>query len=448
MPRILFLTYAYPPLPAAGSIRAGGLAKYLPQFGWEVLVLTAKLPKGSRPAARVLETEYNDVIAEWKSRFRMDPKQSAHAKLKLSLPSQPNSSGLHTNLLLLVKGLIAFPDQHRGWVRFGVEALSKLKPSEKPDIILSSSPPASVHLIASKARQLFNRPWVADFRDLWSENLWGVTRLLQPLHRRLEKKTMCMADALVTVSEPWARSLHGHYPHKPVYTITNGFDPDDFESRANTLTAYFSLTHTGRLYEGRRDPTLLFDVLRDLTKEGLLDKRDLRVRFFGPSESWLGLLAQRYGLSDIVEIGGMIPRKEALVRQAESQILLLLGWADPKETGQHTGKLFEYFGSRRPILAVGGSEGVLTETLRQTRTGVHVSDRTNLRQHLLSCYREFKARGSVSYHVNQEALYPYTHIEMARKFSEVLNATLTGNTTVSARVLSHQSLADAANILS
>src|SRR5579862_969204 len=447
MPRILFLTYAYPPLAAAGSVRAGGIAKYLPQFGWDVVVLTAKLPSGSRPAAQIVETEYQSVIAQWKSRFRMDPKESAHAKLKLSLPSQPNSNRLHTNLLLLAKNLIAFPDEHKGWIRFAEEALSKLKPSEKPDIILSSSPPASVHLIAAKARRLFNRPWVADFRDLWSENLWGVTRLLQPLHQRLEKKTLSGADALVSVSEPWARSLQGRYPHKPVYTITNGFDPDDFDHHPNTLTEYFSLTHTGRLYEGRRDPTLLFDVLHELVKEELLDKRDLRVRFFGPAEPWLALLAQRYELSDVVEIGGMVTRKEALLRQAESQILLLLGWADPKETGQHTGKLFEYFGSRRPILAVGGSVGVLTDTLRQTGTGVHVSDRNSLRQHLLSLYGEFKTLGSISYHVNQEALHPYTHTEMARRFSDVLHATLTG-TVASPRVLSHRKLPDTASILS
>ncbi len=424
MPRLLLIAHAYPPLQAAGSIRAGGLAKYLPRFGWDVVVLTAKLPKGPRPAARVVETEYQDVLAEWKSRLGMEPEQSIHERLNLPLPSKPNSNGLHTNLIQCARGMIAFPDEHKGWIRFAVNALSDLNSKEKPDIILSTSPPASSHLIAARAQQLFNRPWVADFRDLWAENLWGPLRFLQPLHRRLERKTLKTADALVTVSPPWAQSLQKKYPATPVYTITNGFDPDDFDSQSRALTEHFSITHTGHLYEGKRDPTLLFEVLHDLIREGVLQKPDIRVRFYGPSESWLPALVERYGLKEVVEICGIVPREEALRRQAESHLLLLLGWADPKETGQHTGKLFEYFGSARPILAVGGAVGVLTETLSETDTGIHVSDKNRLRGYLVSAYTEFKSRGFVSYHPNQEAVGRYTHLEMARKFSEVLMASL------------------------
>jgi len=229
---------------------------------------------------------------------------------------------------------------------------------------------------------------------------------------------------LVTVSAPWARSLQKKYPAKAVYTITNGFDPDDFRVEPRPLTAYFSITHTGYLYAGKRDPTLLFEVLHELITEGALQKNEIRVRFYGPPESWLPPLAERYGLQEVVELGGMIPRQEALRRQAESQILLLLGWSDPKETGQHTGKLFEYFGSARPILAVGGAVGVLTEALDETGTGVHISDKARLRQYLLSAYAEFKSSGFLPYHPNREAVRQYTHLEMARKFSEVLSATL------------------------
>jgi glycosyltransferase involved in cell wall biosynthesis len=424
MPRILFIAYAYPPLPAAGSIRAAGLAKYLPRFGWDVQVLTARLPKGARLAAHVVETECRDVVGEWKSRFGMDSGQSVHEALNLSLPEKPNSNRLHTTLIQYARGLIAFPDEQKGWINFAVNALSKMNGKETPDIILSTSPPASGHVIASRARQLFNRPWVADLRDLWAENMWGVPGLLHPLHNRLEKKTFKIADALVTVSAPWAQSLQKKYPAKPVYTITNGFDPDDFRVQLESLTKYFSLTHTGRLYEGKRDPSLLFEVVRDLVVEGILQKHDIRVRFYGPPEPWLAALVERYGLGEIVEQGGMLSRDEALRRQAQSQLLVLLGWSDPKETGQHTGKLFEYFGSARPILAVGGSAGVLTETLKETGTGVHISDKNLLRQYLVSAYAEFKSNGFVSYHGDQAAIGRYTHMEMARRFSEVFQRLL------------------------
>jgi glycosyltransferase involved in cell wall biosynthesis len=424
MPRILLIAYAYPPLPAAGSIRAAGLAKYLPRLGWDVQVLTAKLPKVTRLAAEVVETEHRNVIAEWKSRFGMDSEKSAHEALNLSLPEKPNSHRLHTNLIQYARGLIAFPDEQKGWISFAVNALSNLNGGAKPDIILSTSPPASGHLIASRARELFNRPWVADLRDLWAENVFGVPRLLHPFHNRLERKTLKMADALVTVSSPWAQSLQKKYPAKPVYTITNGFDPDDFGSEPGSLTKYFSLTHTGRLYEGKRDPSLLFEVLHDLVAEGIVQKQDMRVRFYGPPEPWLAPLVERYGLGEIVEQGGILSRDEALRRQAESQLLVLLGWSDPRETGQHTGKLFEYFGSARPILAVGGSVGVLTQTLNETGTGVHISEKDQLRQYLASAYAEFKRNGFVSCHGDHRAISRYTHLEMARSFSEVFKRLL------------------------
>jgi glycosyltransferase involved in cell wall biosynthesis len=428
MPRLLFIAYACPPRQSAGSIRAAGLAKYLPRLGWDVSILTAKLPNGQRPTVPIFETDYQDVIAQWKSRFGMDAQRGVHEQLGLSLPSKPNSNQLHTKAIECAKVSIAFPDGHKGWIPFAVDKLHELDNArQRPDIILSTSPPASGHLIARQAQQLFNKPWIADLRDLWTEGLLGVQRLLRPLHRRLERKTLGRADALVTVSSPWARKLQRNYPNKPVFAITNGFDPDEFAGRSRDLTSAFSITHTGYLYEGKRDPTLLFEVLQQLIANGKLARNDVRVRFYGQPESWLPPLVERYGLKESVEIGGVISRGEALKRQAESQLLLLLGWSDPKETGQHTGKLFEYFGSARPILAVGGAVGVLTETLNETSAGVHISEKDRLREYLITAYAEFKTRGFVSYHAKPEAIHRYTHMEMAQKFSDALTACLQEN---------------------
>lgn len=425
MPRVLLITYCYPPRALPGSIRPGGLAKYLPRLGWDVLVVTPELPKGARPAARVIETGYQDVVAEWKSRFRMDPKRAIHDQLNLPLSSKPNSSRLHTKIIDAAKWLIAYPDEARGWIRFAMEAVEKIVATEKVDVILTTSPPVSCHLIGARARQLLRCPWVADFRDLWTEqHYWGGRRLLQPLHKRLARKTLKSADALVTVSSPWARSLQRSYPNKRVYTITNGFDPDDFRLESKGLTNYFSITYAGYLYEGKRDPTALFEVLQELISSGAFEKSDIRVRFYGPPEAWLYHLVERYGLKEVVEINGTVSRHEALMREAESQILLLLGWSDPRETGQHTGKLFEYFGAGRPILGVGGARGVLTETLTETRAGVHALSKEQLREFLVKAYQEFKCHGLVSYHPDQAAISRYTHLEMARKFSEVLMGTL------------------------
>jgi len=186
-----------------------------------------------------------------------------------------------------------------------------------------------------------------------------------------------------------------------------------------------TITYTGTLYEGRRDPSALFDVLAEMLACGAIQRDDVRVRFYSPAEPWLIAGIRQRKLEDVVEIPGLIKRKEVLARQQESQILLQLGWSDPRETGQHTGKLFEYLGAQRPILAVGGSRGALTEVLEETDTGVHPQSNAELRDFLLRAYRQFKTNGAVEYKPNSSAVAQYTHPQMAGNLAVVLDS-LTG----------------------
>ena len=127
-------------------------------------------------------------------------------------------------------------------------------------------------------------------------------------------------------------------------------------------------------------------------------------------------------LEELVGICGLVTRHESLQRQAESQVLLLLGWADPRETGQHSGKLFEYFGAARPILAIGGGRGVLTEALEETHAGTHALSKEQVRNFLVTAYSEFKANGYVAYQGKETAIDRYTHLRMARQFADLLNS--------------------------
>ena len=126
------------------------------------------------------------------------------------------------------------------------------------------------------------------------------------------------------------------------------------------------MIYTGQLYKGQRDPTMLFEAMRDLIKDGSIAASDVRIRFYGVIEPWLPVLVAEYGLKEVVELNGPTPRKDVMEYQRRSQILVLLPWADPRETGHHSAKLFEYLAAGRPILAVGGSHGVLTQSLEET----------------------------------------------------------------------------------
>jgi glycosyltransferase involved in cell wall biosynthesis len=418
--RLLLITFYYPPRPTIGSVRPGALAKYLPRFGWEVLVVTPHLPDGPRPPAAVIETPYHDALEKWKARIGLDPHRALHAQLNLSVATRPRTELVHTQMIGWLKSVLAYPDPTMGWVPFAIDAIKKI---DVPiDAILSTAPPITSHVIAQEARSIFKCPWIADFRDLWAMNLDNPNgALFRLVDRTLEKRWLGAADALVTVSRPWADRLLDSYPKKPVHVITNGFDPDDFAGVSNP-SRHFSISYTGQLYAGRRDPTLLFEVIHELMEEAIIVREQMRIRFYGPIEPWLQPLIERCDLKGVVELHGSIDRSEALQRQQESQILLLLGWANPRETGQHTGKLFEYFGSRRPILAVGGVAGVLTEVLEETGAGVHALSKQQLRQFLIASYTEFRERGEVRFKGNESALMKYTHEAMARSFSALLDA--------------------------
>ncbi|MGH9545866.1 MAG: glycosyltransferase family 4 protein [Terriglobales bacterium] len=425
MRRVLLIAFAYPPVQIIGSVRPAALAKYLPQSGWEAVVLTPERPGSRRQSDLVIETGYRDVLTDWKARLGLGGEKGIHEQFGLRTATQPGAPLLHTRALDFAKYLLTYPDTHKGWIPFALAAIQTVR-SQNLDIaaIVTTSPPITSHLVGRRAKTILGCPWIADFRDLWTQNMGERTP--QFFQVGLEKRTLKHADALVTVSEPWAQRLQRRYSGKKIYSIPNGFDPDDYGSPAPPLTDEFSVTYTGQLYEGQRDPTMLFQVVRELIGAGRIAARDLRIRFYGDIEPWLPRLVAKYGLEPIVELKGPRPRHEVMERQRESQILLLLPWSDPRETGHHSAKLFEYLAAGRPVLAVGGSRGVLTQSLEETGAGVHGLSSDAVREFLLTSYAEFKQSGRVSYSGNPRAIEHYSHPQMARRFAQVLDSVASG----------------------
>jgi glycosyltransferase involved in cell wall biosynthesis len=419
MRQLLLITFWYPPSKMVGAVRPAALVKYLPQFGWETLVLTPRIDGACRQSKMLIETGYKDVLQDWKARLRLSRKRTVHEQFGLPSATRPGSVPTPTRVLNFVRYLLSYPDRLKGWIPFALSAVEEIRrQNRRIDAIVTTFPPIPVQLIGPRAKSLLGCPWIADFRDLWTQNLAAPRHSRQFIQIGLEKRTLGQADALVTVSAPWADRLRERYPNKKVFTITNGFDPDDFCPPPPAVTREFSITYTGQFYSGQRDPTALFEVVRDLVKVGAIAASDLRIRFYGSVEPWLHTLVQEYGLNKVVELNGSLPRPEAIERQRESQILLILPWDDP---GHHSAKLFEYFAAARPVLAVGGRWGVLTQALEETQAGVHALSEAQLRDFLLNAYAEYKKHGRVSYSGNRQAIERYSHPEMARSFSRVLD---------------------------
>lgn len=422
MKKCLLIAYYFPPRGTIGSQRPSKLAKYLLEFGWEPIVLTAKLPGKPVDGVRIIETDYEDILASTKSLFGFNANTPVHEQLNIQLAKDYRYTTRKGKAIKLAKELIAYPDPLRGWYKYAMQSAREFLDKEMVDVILSTSSPVTSHRIARELKEEHQIPWVADFRDLWTQNHFnGKYSLIKFFEKRLELKTLALADAIVTVTPGFADKLKVLHGNKNTYCITNGFDADDFVATPQKLTKKFTITYTGIFYNGKRDPSLLFEALSMLIKENKIDRDLLEVRFCGPQEGWLKDDIRKYNLDESVNLYGRVPREQALEKQKESQILLLLLDKDNNEEDVYPAKIFEYFGARRPIVALGGTGGAVKDLLEKTNTGEFAVDKDALKTVLYRHYRQFLASGTVSCKSNP-IIENYTYKEIAKRYSDILNA--------------------------
>ena len=418
MKKVLIITHLRRVYP-----RIKGLVKYLPEFGWQPIILTGIMSKYKDLPARIVETPYQNALGFLGHLFKLDTKETdirQQIKNRFSIISKKSPIDF---LLTLGGEVINYPCPDKNWKPFAVKAGSEVLKTEGVDAILSSSMPVISHLIARELKARYKIPWLADLRDLWTQNHnynYGPLRKL--IDRRLELKTLLPADALVVVSEPAAEKLGTLHKEKQVYAITNGFDPVEINSPPANLAAKFTITYTGNIYPKGQEPSKLFAALRDLVSDETMNPDDIEVRFYGRREEWVEREISGYGLSDIVKQNGVVPREIALEKQRESQLLLLLKWEDRHERGIYFGKVFEYLAARRPVLATGGSSDVVDELLNETGAGVCAPTVEDIKSILKRLYQEYKLKGEVAYQGKESSINKYSHKEMARKFAGILDS--------------------------
>jgi len=420
--RVLLACYHFPPVASVGSVRVGALAKYLPRHGWEVTVVTPARPGRARTSLAIVETRDADRALAWKHVLGLRGDLALKDQVGAETGSRSLAAAGRAAAIEIAKALLAFPDAHRGWARIAAAA-ARAAARERPfDALLTSSPPVSAHLAGARMRRQLGVAWVADLRDLWTDDHNSTAPAWRRrLERRLERRTLGRAAALVTVSEPLAQTLRAAYPCQATHSILNGFDPE-LAHPATPHGRELTICHTGTFYQGRRDPTPLFEALRSLLASGRIDRARLRVRLLSRAEPWLRQAIDARGLADVVALEPWVAWEDALAAQREAQVLLLLHWGGPAERGVYTGKIFEYLAARRPILMVGGGEGVLADLLRETGAGVHVRDPAALERQLAGFWDEFRTTGQVGYHGDASRIERYSHDRMAREFAAVLDA--------------------------
>jgi glycosyltransferase involved in cell wall biosynthesis len=264
------------------------------------------------------------------------------------------------------------PDENVGWNLTAIPAAIRVVRSEGIDVVLTTSPPSSVHLIGAAVKKATGVKWVADLRDSLvahphrrAERL--AVRAKEQGEHAVAKLVARSADAITCVSDAIADELRERSPKGPVVTIANGSDFDDFAGLERHPSDRFRITHTGSFF-GKRDPR---PFLTALARSGL---DDVVVRFLGDfrvaDRDW----AETLELGDRLELIAYAPRRRSLELQRDSEVLLLLiPDAGGRGKGVLSGKVFEYLAAERPILALVPPDGAAAALVRDTGAGLVVA---------------------------------------------------------------------------
>jgi glycosyltransferase involved in cell wall biosynthesis len=359
--KLLLVTLYFPPAGGGGVQRPLKFATYLPALGIETHVLAPDDPKWVHEDAELpLPTQAWVHRARYVGPSGRRIADELHGRSGVDLALR-RASTIGRRVLL--------PDENVTWNATAIPKAISIVRNEGIDVVLTTSPPSSVHLIGAAVKKATGIKWVADLRDSIalhahrSDEGFGA-RAKQKARAGVAHLVARQADAIVTAAEAITEETRGISPAGKLVTITNGSDFDDFAGLGRTPSDRFRLTHAGSFF-GKRDPK---PFLRALAASGL---EDVTVRFLGDFRPGDRAFVEELGLADRVELVPHVPRRESLRLQRDSEaLLLLIPEAGGRGRGVLSGKVFEYLAAERPILAVVPPDGAAAELVRETGAGV------------------------------------------------------------------------------
>ena len=357
---MLIVSLYFPPAGGGGVQRPLKFATHLPTLGIETHVLAPDDPKWIHA-----DPELQPPTNAWIHRARyLGPKGRRPAE---ELHGRQGLERIATQARLVGRRFL-LPDENVSWNLTAIPAAIRIVRKEGIDVVLTTSPPSSVHLVGAAVNRVTGVRWVADLRDsIVAHPHRRAERLVVRTKERGEAAVAGLvarnADAIVAVSEAIAEETRRLDPKGSVVTIANGSDFDDFAGLPYERGERFRITHTGSFF-GKRDPRPFLTALAD---SGL----DVTARFVGDFRTADREWAEELGLGDRLELHPYVPRRRSLELQRDSEaLLLLIPEAGGRGKGVLSGKVFEYLAAERPILASVPPDGAAARLIEETGAGV------------------------------------------------------------------------------
>jgi hypothetical protein len=370
MTSVLVITTSFAPENAIGALRPAKFVKYMVRAGCQITVISPVLDD-HRPRDDSLECDELSQI----TRVTVDQGllfQKLFASRRLRLLSGQSATKLvslkNQTLVERIRALI-FQYLHFAytllrnwdWSRQVIQSLKEKDAEAGYASVLSSYPSLGAMWAASWVRrQGHAKSWVADFRDPVNYEK-NSTALIQYIYTWIQHRIVNRSDQVTAVSHGVARKLDCDETNGKVTVLPNGFDPEDHVSlssggRYPTRNRKFRLAYVGSLYGGQRDISVVFSAVDSLVREGLADKNEIEFIYAGSDFEFLRSQASASGLQSILVNRGRISRMESLEVQDSSDIVIVATWNSEQDQGIMTGKVFECFLLRKPIIGVVGGD--------------------------------------------------------------------------------------------
>ncbi|MBL4710422.1 MAG: glycosyltransferase [Flavobacteriales bacterium] len=429
MKRVLIIAYYWPPSAGSGVQRWLKFSKYLPQNGWQPVIYTPKNPdfslkdegllKEVPPEAEVIKTEIWEPYQLGRKLFKRR-KESSNSTGIVS----DKKGGIKGYFSNWIRGNVFIPDPKVYWRKPSVDFLLDYLEKNPVDVIISTGTPHSMHLIALDLKEKLGIPWIADFRDPWSEldmlKSYHILPLLMKRYKSLERKVLEASDLSLTTSRVWADRFK-ELGAKNVEVITNGYDESDFQFEVKPYQQ-FVISHFG-LLNHLRNPMNLWTALSELCEEREDFRRDFGLHLGGIIDPEILKQIQRFThLKSSLKVFDYLSHQEVIQEYMKSSVLLLLLFNSESGVGNIPGKLFEYLAAQKNILGFGSGVGDSEQIIKETGSGYYFgykSEHYTVKESIEKLYIASKKNAKVS-KIGQ-GIEHYSRSKLTEKLSVLLN---------------------------
>jgi glycosyltransferase involved in cell wall biosynthesis len=434
--RVLIVAYYFPPSGGPGVQRVLKFVRYLPDFGWDPAVLTvsgadypardesllAEIPE-SVPVVRTSIPEPYDLY-----RMLTGKKKGTPVDVNVNYAAGRRVT-VKERAAQWVRGMFFIPDARAGWLLTGVRPGAELARRFGADLVYSSSPPYTCALLGRAVARRARVPWVPEFRDPWTGFL-SAPRRPEPaksFERRLERGVYRDAPRVVVAWRGIADDFTGKYPAEDASKfrlVPNGYDPEDLEGIPPKSNPRFTVVYTGSMY-GVRNPDTFLRAAGELLAAGRMDPERVRLRFVGRFGEEVRAMFRRPEVAAVTEEVPYVPHAESVAEIQGAHALLLVVDDVAGSEGIVPGKVFEYIGARRPLLAL-APEGAVAELVRRTAAGRVLArdDVGAIAEALAALYEEWLRTGTTAFAGHEDEVKRLSRRERTRDlaglFDEVL----------------------------